>query len=219
MAHAFDTSLAAPQRTVILDGALALLDRLLIANGGYLASVAPFGAVVRSATDEVGVTMLKTALQGQLPAVAVALGTRTTKPAGTGGFTYTSDIELLVYFASNNLRDPARGRLAIDAVGAAADSADPGLHVMMEHVEELLVGQRCGASATIKQVRPDREEELTTLDDMTLWLQTYQVTVTRTIDRNRGLVTKLVGIDTVIRPSDQPAASPASTSFKTELVE
>lgn len=194
MAHSFDTALAAPQRTTIINGVVALLQPLLIANGGYLAVVAPFGAVVRSYTDEAGVGMLKEALSGQTPAIGVALGSRTKgQPIGNGGFSSTSKIELLLYFASNNMRDLATGRLLTDAAGAAANNADPGLHVMMEHAEELVVGQRAGAGAntTIKQVAFEREEELATLDEMTIWLQTYELMVTRNINRDRG-VTELL---------------------------
>lgn len=192
MAHAFDTKLVVPQRTAILNGVIALLQPLLIANGGYLASVIPFGAVVRSYTDEDGLKMLYEALGGQTPAVAVALGSRAKGQAiGNGGFSWTSGLELLLYFATNNMRDPAVGRLLIDAAGVAANASDPGLHVMMEHAEELVVGKRCGNSTTIKQVIFDREEELATLDEVTLWLQTYQVLTTRNINPDRGVTQML----------------------------
>lgn len=187
MAHVFDTALAAPQRTLVRNGVITLLSGLLVANGGYLASVVPFGAVVRSYTDGDGIAMLYKALSGQAPAIAVALGTRSSKPAGAGGFNWLCELELFLYFASNNMRDLADGRMGIDATGAASDAADPGLDVMMEHAEELVVGQRCGASDTIKQVRPDREEELSTGDELTIWLQTYNITLTRTIKEWRGV--------------------------------
>lgn len=217
MAHAFDTGLAAPQRTKILDGAIALLGGLKVANGGYLAAVVPFGAVVRSYTDGDGVQMLYEALSGSAPAVAIALGSRSSKPAGVGGFNSTAEVELLAYFLSNNMRDLATGRLLIDGSGAAADTADPGLHVMMEHVEELLVGQRCGASDTIKQVRPDREEELTTRDDCTIWLQTYQVTVTRSIKEWRTVTQLLESIRWRTTQEDGEVELPAAATKDTTI--
>jgi len=186
VAHAFDTGLAAPQRTLVLNGVITLLSALKLPTG-YLAAVVPFGAVIRSYTDTDGIKMLYEALSGQTPAIAVTLGNRSSKPAGSGGYHAMCELELLLYFASNNMRDLAKGRLLIDDSGTAANTADPGLHVMMEHAEELVVGQRCGVSDTIKQIRSDRQEELATLDDMTLWIQTYQVTLTRSINEYRGI--------------------------------
>jgi hypothetical protein len=194
VAHVFDTNLAAPQRTLVMDGVVRLLAGLLIANGGYLANVVPFGAVVRSWTDVDGVELLRKSLLGQTPAIAVALGGRSSKPKGTGGFVNEAELELLVYFASNNMGDLAIGRQMIDAAGVLANTNDPGLHVMLEHAEELIVGQRCGASTTIKQVRADREEELHTSDDLTLWLQTYQITLVRTINQYRDVTQLLTSL-------------------------
>jgi hypothetical protein len=217
MAHAFDTALASPQRTIILNGAITLLSGLKIANGGYLANVVPFGAVVRSYTDEDGVNMLYEALVGQTPAIAVALGTRSTKPAGAGGFNWLGEIELFLYFASNNMRDLATGRMLIDPVGTASDTADPGLHVIMEHAEELVIGQRLGASNTIKQIRPDREEELATRDDLTLWLQTYQITTTRSIKEWRTVTQLLESIRWRTTQEDGEAELPNAATKETTI--
>jgi hypothetical protein len=180
--------------------------------------VAPFGAVVRSYTDVDGVEMLYQALSGAAPAIGVALGTRASKPGGSTEHRWTSELELLLYFASNNMRDLANGRLGIDDAGVASDSADPGLDVMMEHAEQLVIAGRCGADISVKAVRPDQESELATRQDLTIWLQTYQITVLRTIDRHRGLVDRIRSIATNIHPAGAPA-SPARIDEVTTITE
>lgn len=193
MAHAFDTGLAAPQRTLIQDGIVTLLAALLRPTG-YLQAVIPFGGVVRTWTDADGVAMLAEELGGRKPSIAVAVGDLSSSPAGTGGFGFKEELEVLLYFVSDHARSITRGRTKIDTVGAGDVTKDPGLHVMMAHAKELVIGQRCGVSPShpsIKQVRPDREEELLTKPDLTIWLQTFRVTTTLTINPHRG-VTQLL---------------------------
>lgn len=216
MPHAFDTGLARPQRTLIRDGAVTLLSGLLRANGGYLQAVVPWGGVVRSYQDDVGIEQLYEALQGRAPAVAIALGDRASSPAGMGGFNFTGDVELLAYHFSNHPRDLELGRLAPDVVALADVTADPGLDVQLEHVEELLVGQRCGASATIKSIVPVREEELRTENGLTLWLQRYSVTVARKINANRGVTQLLEELHSKIRTTDPEMADPAAPLVEVE---
>lgn len=202
MAHAFDTGLALPQRTLIRRGAVQLLSGLLRANGGYLAAVIRWGGVVRGYTDERGIELLTEALNGRAPAIAIALGDYDTSPAGMGGFNFKGPMELTAYHYASSLRDETDGRTEIDAVGLASNLADPGLDVMLEHARELLVGQRCGASATIKQIVPTREEELVTENGFTLWAQRYSVTVSSTINPNRGVTQILDEIRANVRTSD-----------------
>lgn len=215
MAHEFDTGLARAQRTLLRDGVVSLLSGLLIANGGYLKAVIPFGGVVRGYTDEIGLDQIKAALNGRAPAVAVALGDGAGNAAGMGGFNYTKDIDLIVYHYANNVRALLDGRTKIDARGLAADTNDPGLDVMLEHVEELLIGQRVGAASvtnpvgeitrstpTIKQIRLVTEEELATENALTIWRQRFAVTVARTINPRRGVTQLLEEIRTVVRPSE-----------------
>jgi hypothetical protein len=203
MAHSFDTGLAVPQRTAIRRGAVALLSGLLRKNGGYLSSVVPFGGVVRSYTDVEGLDALEKALNGALPGVAIALGDRISSPAGIGGPNHKGELEVFAYVASNHARDAVDGRFELDARAATSDSADPGLDVIMEHVEELLVGQRCGATATVKQVRPEREGELVTTPPLTIWLMEFRVTVTRSIDKYRSVEQLLESVRTRTTLSDE----------------
>lgn len=219
MAHEFDTGLARAQRTLIRDGVVTLLSGLLRSNGGYLAAVIPFGGVVRGYTDLGGIDTLKAALNGRAPSIAVGLGDRAVDAGGMGGFNFKGTIELVLYHYANHIRSLTEGRTKIDARGLASDVADPGLDVMLEHAEELLIGQRVGGPTTqnaagevrrstssIKQIVPTREEELETDNTSTIWAQRYAVRVERTINPHRTVSQMLEELRTVIRPSDESAA-------------
>lgn len=218
MSHSFDTGLTRAQRTLIRNGPVTLLSGLLRSNGGYLNAVIPWGGVVRSYTDDAGISELWAALLGRAPSIAIAVGDRALHPAGMGGFNFKGEVELVLYHYSNHPRDLELGRLEIDAAGLAADTFDPGLDCQMEHAEELLIGQYANGanSPTIKQIVPTREEELRTENAFTLWAQRYQVTVARSINPLRGLTQILDELRTSVRVSDAPllviANSPAGAT-------
>lgn len=187
MTHAFDTGAPLAQRTLIRRGVISLLSGLK-KPAGYLIDVIPFGAVVRSYTDVDGVTMLIDAIGGRTPSILIALGDASSKVANISGFQAAKEIELLVYHASGHARNYLTGRHEMDVSAVASDGADPGLDVIMEHTEELIIGQYCGISPpqpSIKQARPDREEELHTGAPLTIWLQTFRIPVTRVINEFR----------------------------------
>lgn len=221
MPHAFDTGLAAPQRTLIRDAVVALLAGLDVANGGYLRRIVPWGGVVRGYTDEAGIGELWNALSGASPAIAVAVGDRVSNPAGAGAFNFKGDLELVIYHYNTNARSLTLGRTKADARGAAAVPnlagalPDPGLEVAMEHAEELVLGQLVGAAEVVNvvgertrrtpsigRIRPTREEELVTMAEGTLWAQRYAVEVQRTINPKRGVTQMLEELRTIIRPTD-----------------
>lgn len=205
MAHAFDTKLAQPQRTIVRAGAVAALEPLLKSEGGYLALVAPFGGIVRSWQDDAGIDQLWMATQGQTPAILVATGDKTYAPAGAA-HNWQSGLELIIYVVSRNPRSLV-ARLATDAAAELDDTIDPGIDVILEHVEQAIVGKDFAkaiadfgpGAVTIKQARPVREEELATTNALALWTQTYTVPVTRTIDPNRDLVAILLEFMTTFR--------------------
>lgn len=222
MAHEFDTGLALPQRTLIRNGVITLLSGLLRANGGYLQGVVKFGGVIRSYLDDRGIDQLWHALMGRTPAIAVALGDRSGKPAGIGGQRGVGELELLIYFHTAHGRDYVTGRLEPDVAALASDAKNPGLDVMMEHAEELLVGQRVGAAAvanpvgevnratpSIKQIEFAREEELRTEGAFTLWVHRYTVTVTRFANKLRNVDQIITELNTKTRTSDDAMLPPA----------
>lgn len=177
MSHAFDTGQPAPQRTRMQHAAISLLSGLKRSNGGYLMDVIPFAFELRPNTDKDDIAQFVSAIS-KAPSIAVSIGTRSSEIKGIGGFQEWGEVDLLIYFSSNNARNQQIGRQEIDTAGLASDVADPGLHVMLEHAKELLIGQYCRAAGTdIKQIRPVREEEIVTLQPISIWLQTYKVTV------------------------------------------
>lgn len=214
MAHQFDTGLAVAQRTAIQHGMVALLSGLKRSSGGYLIDVIPWGSVVRSYTDEDGATELVDAM-GRTPSVAIATGDAYFEPSGIGGYRAKKTIDVLVYIASGHKRGHQAGRQTIDVVGQADTTADPGLHIIMEHVMQLMIGQRT-ANSSIKQIRPDREEELYTSAPVTIWVQTYKVEARTNISEFRTVTQLLESIHwrTAIDPNEvnrpAPATDPAS---------
>lgn len=218
MPHAFDTGLLKPQRTLIRDSIVAMLSGLLRANGGYLAAVIPWGGVVRGYTDEVGIDAIKRALQGKAPAIAVAVGDRVSSPAGMGGKSHQSELELVLYHYSNHPASLTEGRVAATAAALATTTLDPGLDVMLEHAHELVIGQFPGGTlvtnpvgeksrrtATVKNIVPTREEELATDNASTLWSQRFTIAVDLKITTYRGVTQLLEEIRTIVRPSDVAA--------------
>jgi hypothetical protein len=198
----FDSGLALPMRTTVRRGAVQLLEPLLRSNGGFLAAVIPWGGIVRGYTDDEGIELLWTALKGAQPAIAIACGDRVSEPAGTGGFNYVSELELVAYHYSQHAQDLTVGRLEINAAAIANPLLDPGLEWIMERTEELIVGQRAGSTAVVKRIVPTREEELRTIAEFSLFAQRYTVTLSRIINQHRGVTDVMTEFRTKFRTSD-----------------
>lgn len=225
--HLFDTLAPDPQRTLIQNGAVTLLSALKRPTG-YLAEVMPVGGVVRSYTDGVDIEWLMKTFN-RSPAIGVATGTRTFGPAAIGGrHAVMSECELLLYFANQHSRDFQNGRQQSDSVARANNTADPGLHVMMEHSLELMIGQYpTTLTGTVKQIKIQREEELATLPEITIWLQTYHVTLQSKVGgrewRTPAQLLESIGWRVTTNPTEpmRPAAATVSTTLDadTDLTE
>jgi hypothetical protein len=189
VSHEFDTGLTLPQRTIIRRAALQILSPLKRVNGGYLANVKAFGGVVRTYTDEPDIELLQKAL-GSTPAIGIALATRQFRnaavqsgrklgdPRSRAQPQALSELQMRLYFANQHGRDGLTGRHELDSVAVVDDLADPGLDVMMEHALELMHGSYPTATVgTIKQIEIETEEELATLPEVTIWMQTYKITL------------------------------------------
>lgn len=192
MAHAFDTGADAPQRTRIRQGVASLLSGLK-RPAGYLMEVAPTKLIVRSYRDEYGVAQLANAVT-RFPSILVAVGDRVSHAKAIGGYQEQGQLDLLIYIASNNARPGVSGRQEIDTAGLASDTADPGLDIMLDHAKELLLGQYVDAVGDIKQVRPDREEQLYTEAAVEVWLQSYVITTMVQISEFRTVAQLLESI-------------------------
>lgn len=177
MSHVFDNDLATPQRTLLETGAVTILSDLARANGGYLADVIAFPGIVRAYTDEDGIQNLLKEFS-RTPMIGVATATREFQTTALGGRQAISECELLLYIATQHSRSALSGRQHADVVALADDTADPGLHVVMQHALELMHGAYPQALiGTIKQIAIKREQELVTAEKITIWLQTYRVTL------------------------------------------
>ncbi len=234
--HTLDGGLSSPYRTVVRNAVVERLSPLLRTNLGFLAAISKLGGQLRRMDDE-AITQMYTALLGRTPSILVACGDRTAQPNGIGGYKQMTFLDVHVYFVSKHQRS-LLARVESDVVSAGVGevipplaSADPGIDVAMQCAEELLVGQQlerakpsppaapaAGETGTgvIRHMELRREEEFVTNNQITIWEQTYVVQVSRSIDRTRGVLARLLGIDTTIHPPGQPA-SPARVDFSTDF--
>ncbi len=189
MAHAFDTQLAKPQRTVVREAvAQHLRDYSRL---GYLVDVIEVGGIIKAGTEE-EVGRIVSDAAGRSPLALVALGQKSYVAGDEGSFSdrYAASLEVLVYAYSKNLRDPL-SRMKADVVALADDEADPGCEVMLEHFEEILIGYKPAPSwnDTVYQLVPTGESELDLGDDFALWRLSFSLRLARELDRARdGLV-------------------------------
>ena len=195
MAHQFDTGQSAPQRTRLEQGVVSLLSGLKKSNGGYLVEVMAFPFTLDTVGDEDDVRQFVMALS-RAPSIAVHVGERMDEPGGIGGYSFRGEFDLHVYFSSNNMRSSQVGRLEIDTAGLANDQADPGLHIILEHARELVIGKYATTpvGADIKQARPFRERAIVTFQQITIWEQLYKVKVMTQIDEFRTVAQLLTSL-------------------------
>lgn len=194
MAHAFDTGLLIPQRQAIRDAVLARLDVLVKkpVGGLYVRALKTIPGEL-SGGSESGLVEIAHHTQGELPAVLIALGGKTPTRIGGDGLELEVTYKLHVYVASSHQKDDVVGRLYSDSIAAGDLRADPGLFTMLEHVEELLVGQELGLDGIGALVQTD-EDELALFADLSVWHQEYEVPATKTINPQRGITQLLLSI-------------------------
>ncbi|HEX6022553.1 MAG TPA: hypothetical protein VFZ00_11200 [Solirubrobacter sp.] len=207
MAHQFATGALAPQRTRLQQGIVSLLAGLKKANGGYLVEVLPYAFTMETVGDPEDVAQFVNILS-RAPSVAVHVGDRIDEPGAINGRSWKGEFELHVYLSSNNMRNQQIGRMEIDSAGLANDQADPGLHIVMEHVRELVIGAYATTplAGDIKQARPSRERAIITATQITIWEQLYRVPVMTQYDEFRSVTQLLTSIRSRItqNPADQP---------------
>jgi phage gp37-like protein len=212
VAHEFDTGLAKPQRTRIREEIASALAGLLYTPtptpAGYLRAIVQFAGTVKGANDADGIAMLYDVLQGRAPAVAISIGRKqyenagATREADQWRATYSIDI----YVASNQTRS-RESRLSGDVASAASTVADPGVEVILEHVEELLSGRSLGVS-TVYRLAPVTEDEVVHTNDMTIWSQSYQLRTQRDVNPYRDVTTMLAEVQALHYVDGMAAPSP-----------
>lgn len=188
-ARAFDTGLAAPQRTLIRNKLVERFAPLLKSNGGYVMKLGLLPRPLRNRSED-ELSLLGWAIAGVTPAIMFAIGRKVLTSNGTDGREWEGAYEVTIYAASSNQRSYVDGRLSGDVAAIADLTADPGIDVMLEHIEECVLGQEIGIATTL-ELRESTEDELWTGSDMSIWEQHYTIRATRDINPNRA-VTALV---------------------------
>ncbi len=217
MPHAYDTGLPMAQRTILREAIARRLQPLLKSNGGYLAAVVELPKQARNvAPDSDDESMLFKFLGGRSPAVGIALGRRSSESSGSLATEMRSTIDVHVFIISQHSRDHVDGRLAADAVAIADVTKDPGIEIMLEHVEQLLQGHTPRDAdgseiATLGEMRATDEDELDTFADITVWEQRYEIAVERVIKPARAVTQLLLSIQGLHR-EDGTAALPTDAA-------
>lgn len=211
--HAFDTGLHRAQRTTIREALVARLEAKLIANGGYLRFVKMLPRPLRAEGDEDGIATFWKAVQGNTPSLAIALGRKTYEATDTEALLQRGELEFFVYAVSTHGRDTVEGRLAADVAADASVAADPGLETILEHVEELLLGQELNIKG-ISEIRAIEEDELATFDDCSIWELKFAVKVERQIKPTRASTRIVTSLQGDHRPAEIPAVHPLSPTVR-----
>jgi hypothetical protein len=213
--HAFDTGLHRAQRTTVRRALVDRLAPMLRENGGYLRGIIELPRYVRGESDEDGIGMLAAKFQGRVPGIAIALGRKTYEPTDAGEANLvTGGLDLAIYVATGHGRDTLEGRLAADVVSHGDRGADPGIEVILEHVEDHLLGQELNIKG-ILELRGVDEDEVGTFADMSIWEQRYTVKVERKINPRRASTQLVTSIEGRHRLAEIPAVHPMSPTVQT----
>lgn len=217
--HKFDTGLFAAQRTVVRLGVAEMLRPLLLPQlggsaNGYIRSIRGLPRPLRAHSEE-ELGWIGNAVQGQAPCVLIALGSKGYGPHGMDGPSvhYAGELEIVIYAVSLNSRAFIEGRLAADVVGTANVSNDPGIETLLEHIEELLIGQDPNVEG-IHELRPQSEDEVFTGGE-TVWEQRYTCKVEREINPARLVTGIVTTIETKNNLDGANAANPVVDTITT----
>lgn len=211
----FDGGLNKPQRAVVQDAVVLLLERLQIANGGYLACVEATDSQVHTPDDADEVNDMIDQVGGRMPALLVATGDAELDTAGDVSV-WQSELDVHLYFLNNNARSRI-ARTVQDVVALADPKADPGVFVAMEHARMLLAGQIPGGIMQLKRLRPIRERRVGTNGVMVVWEQIYRTKVSVQVDLKRDIALELTQINTYNRLAEQASTDEPIVSTETEL--
>ena len=194
MAHTFDSGLEKPQRTLVREQIVtALADlRFAAAEPKYLRAIKHLPATLIGEGAE---DFLKRAVNGQMPAVAIAIGERKFNSGGNDNLEWAGAASVHIYIVTAHQRDVVDGRTVADVVALADDTADPGLDVIAEHVFERLAGLPL-TDANGGCLRPVSEEPLFVDLDRTVFEQVYAVELQTDVNPNRHLTEVAEDIET-----------------------
>lgn len=189
MPHTFDTGLPAAQRTMVFDAIVTALADLRRDNGMYLRGVhmiaRPVEKAMRETHDEMGIYLINNASQGNFPCALVAFGRASKRRIGTDPLDAVAELDVQVLICSANLGGLEAGRLTAGAAVATDLTIDPGMFVMVEHVEERLDGQALGVDGTY-ELRMSHDDEIDTLKEYSVRELRFDLQLDRTINPSRN---------------------------------
>ena len=206
MSHDFDHGLFAPLRAVVRDGIVTALAPLLSVNGGYLVAIEPFAGTIRGRGDEDGIDRAFDVLKGRSPSLLVAVGDKTYDKTGIKGYQWDGDLSVQILFLSMH-GGSLEARLSGDTVSTASDDADPGIEVTLEHVEQLLIGRNLSIGSKVHELQPVSEEELDTDKHLTLWVQSYRISISRDVTEHRAALQAITEFTSLWRGKPAPASA------------
>lgn len=185
VSRTYDSGLDKPQRAFLRDCVIAELAPLTKENGAYVAAVVPFWHPITGKEDT---GELLAELNGKAPAIAVVIGDAEFSPLGSEKTSFKKKASVLAYFLSHNQRGPGYA-LTGDVRSELDDTKDPGVEVMMEQADQLLVGFQPDddGAGTIHKLAPVNERHVETDGDFTIWEKSYTVLVETRIDQNRAI--------------------------------
>lgn len=168
----------APLRSQLRAAIIARLSQLTRTNGMYLNAVKVVPSQIKVAEDLANIFDQDTVP----PAIVVALGDKSYKAAGiqNPARRWSSDLEIAIYVMSGHARAMDAGRLATDNAARLTNRADPGIDVMLEHVEELLIGWAPGIVGC-NHLRPENETEVFSDKAASIWELTFTCTIEREV--------------------------------------
>jgi hypothetical protein len=205
----FDTGLFAPQRTLLQNKVIELLQPLKLLSlggtdaGGFLRAIIPISFRV-TADDPDTIDMLETAVGSRTPAIAVAVLDLHPQQAGGPGRS-SGELELHLYFLTAHHRDKTEGRARGDVLSAVDLKADPGVYAIVELAWALLFDVPLGIK-TLHELKLRFEGEVLTSERLALWRQEWRILVGRDANMYRGITERLTrAVTTLDSTDDLPA--------------
>jgi hypothetical protein len=190
----FDSGLGAPIRTLVRNAVLNLLSGL-VAPAGFFEALIPIGFYIEGPNDDHGIDLLMNELRGKANGVAVACGEMALSPAG-GPERSRGEIDIEIYVYSTHRTGMTIGRTSGDAAAGASVAADQGLDAATELVWQALFNTPLGIGKHVQTPIQRRERQIIANNEMTIWHQQWQVTVTRDVNHQRAVVQKVVDAKT-----------------------
>lgn len=224
MSHTFDSGLTDAMRTLLANKIVEKLTPLLAPGLGGAAdgfievlAIIPFG--IDSKHDVHELDLLWEMVGNRSPAVAIFPGTLRPRHHGGIGNSH-GDLNVELYFVSTHRRNLVEGRLTMDAIATADDTADPGIFATVELVWARLQDLQLGLGTKFGPLVIETEGQLSTDMERTIWKQEWRVQQQRDANMYRGLSQKFLEARTSLRqsaPSDEPISARVAFASDVEL--